>query len=234
MRVPYNTQSATGARPMDPYLSPGRFIDSDSPQVAEFARSALAGMSGDVEQVRRLYGAVRDAIAYDPYVNFADPANFRASGVLAARRGFCVGKSALLAACCRATGIPARVGYADVRNHLTSPKLYQKIKTDVFIWHSYAELLIAGTWVKATPAFDATLCARVGLAPLEFDGQTDSLFQPFDRTGRRHMEYLKDRGAFADVPFDTMVADFRATYPTLISQKGISGDFRAEAVAATE
>jgi transglutaminase-like putative cysteine protease len=217
---------------MENYLSPGRFIDSASPHVVEFARDETSGASGDLDQVRRLYRAVRDAIAYDPYVNFADPANFRASGVLAARRGFCVGKAALLAACARAIGIPARVGVADVRNHLTSPKLYQRIKTDVFIWHSYSELLVAGRWVKATPAFDAVLCARVGIAPLEFDGETDSLFQPFDRAGRRHMEYLKDRGAFADVPFDTMLAEFRATYPSLISDAGIAGDFGAEAVAA--
>ena len=219
---------------MDQYLSPGRFIDSNSADVVAFASKAIAGATGELDKVRRLYAAVRDGITYDPYVNFADPVNFRASGVLTARRGFCVGKAALLAACCRATGIPARVGYADVRNHMTSPKLYERIKTDVFIWHSYAELLVGGRWVKATPAFDATLCARVGIAPLEFDGQTDSLFHPFDRTGRRHMEYLKDRGAFADVPFDTMVAEFRATYPTLISEAAISGDFRAEAVAATD
>lgn len=217
---------------MDQYLSSTRFIDSVSPEVVAFAQNASAGASGDLDKVQRLYGAVRDAIAYDPYVDFADPTNFRASGVLAAGRGFCVGKAALLAACCRASGIPARVGYADVRNHMTSPKLYARIKTDVFIWHSYAELFVAGRWVKATPAFDAALCARVGIAPLAFDGQTDSLFQPFDRAGRRHMEYLKDRGAFADVPFETMLADFRATYPALIKDAGISGDFRTEAVAA--
>jgi len=219
---------------MEQYLSPGRFIDSDTPEVAAFACNAVAGATGDVDKVRRLYAAVRDGITYDPYVNFADPVNFRASGVLAAGRGFCVGKAALLAACCRAMGIPARVGYADVRNHMTSPKLYERIKTDVFIWHSYAELLVDGRWVKATPAFDAALCERARIMPLEFDGQTDSLFHPFDRAGRRHMEYLKDRGAFADVPFETMVADFRATYPTLISEKGIAGDFRAEVVAATD
>lgn len=217
---------------MDQYLSPGRFVDSDSPEVGAFARNATADASGDVDQVRRLYAAVRDGIIYDPYVNFADPVNFRASGVLAARRGFCVGKAALLAASCRVAGIPARVGFADVRNHMTSPKLYERIKTDVFIWHSYAELFVAGRWVKATPAFDAALCARVAIMPLEFDGQTDSLFHPFDRTGRRHMEYLKDRGAFADVPFETMLADFRASYPALIKDAGISGDFHAEAVAA--
>jgi transglutaminase-like putative cysteine protease len=219
---------------MNEYLSPGRFIDSNSPEVAAFAREVTAGASSELDKVRRLYGAVRDGITYDPYVDFADPVNFRASGVLAARHGFCVGKAALLAACCRALGVPARVGYADVRNHMTSPKLYERIKTDVFIWHSYADLFVAGRWVKATPAFDAALCARVGIVPLEFDGQTDSLFHPFDRTGRRHMEYLKDRGAFADVPFETMVAEFRAAYPMLISEAGISGDFRSEAVAATD
>ena len=40
-----------------------------------------------------------------------------------------IGKASLLAACARAIGVPARVGYADVRNHLTSPRLYEKIKT---------------------------------------------------------------------------------------------------------
>jgi transglutaminase-like putative cysteine protease len=219
---------------MDQYLSSNRFIDSDSPEIVAFARDASAGATNDLDKVRRLYGAVRDGIAYDPYVNFADPTNFCASGVLAARRGFCVGKAALLAASCRAMGIPARVGYADVRNHMTSPKLYERIKTDVFIWHSYAELFVAGRWVKATPAFDAALCTRVGIAPLDFDGQTDSLFQPFDRAGRRHMEYLNDRGSFADVPFEAMLADFRATYPMLIKDAGISGNFHAEAVAASD
>jgi len=217
---------------MDQYLSSGRFIDSASPPVAAFARQAIADARGETEQVLRLYGAVRDRVSYDPYINLADPANYRASGVLAAKRGFCVGKAALLAACCRAMGIPARTGYADVRNHMTSPKLYERIKTDVFIWHSYAELFVAGRWVKATPAFDLALCERVGIAPLAFDAQTDSLFHPFDRAGRRHMEYINDRGAFADVPFETMLADFRATYPALIKDAGIAGDFRAEAVAA--
>src|SRR5262249_24298797 len=213
---------------MDQYLSSARFIDSDAPDVVAFARTASAGSNSDLDKVQRLYGAVRDGIAYDPYVNFSDPTNIRASGVLAARRGFCIGKAALLAACCRAAGIPARVGYADVRNHMTSPKLYARIKTDVFIWHSYAELFVSGRWVKATPASADPRSARFGSAPLAFAGQAHSLFQPFDRAGRRHMEYLKHRGAFADVLFETMLADFRATYPALINDAGISGDFRTE------
>ena len=34
----------------------------------------------------------------------------------------------------------------------------------------------------------------------EFDGGKDSLFQQFDAVGRRHMEYVNDRGTHADVP----------------------------------
>ncbi|HKS85992.1 MAG TPA: transglutaminase family protein [Pseudolabrys sp.] len=215
------------------FLAPADYIDSGSPQIIAFARQAVAGTTDTYAAIRQLYVAIRDTIIYDPYVNFADPANFRASGVLAAGRGFCVGKSALLAASARAIGVPARVGYADVRNHLTSPRLYEMIKTDIFQWHSYTELYLSGRWVKATPAFDRALCERVGIVPLEFDGRTDSLFQPFDKAGRRHMEYLKNRGSFADVPFNAIQADFLRTYASLMSTKGLAGNFHSEAVAET-
>jgi transglutaminase-like putative cysteine protease len=213
------------------FLAPATYIDSGSPQVITFARQAVAGTMDAHTAILQLYAVVRDTIIYDPYVNFADPANFRASSVLISGRGFCVGKSALLAASARVIGIPARVGFADVRNHLTSRRLYEKIKTDIFLWHSYTELYLSERWVKATPAFDRALCERVGLKPLEFDGVTDSLFQPFDPAGRRHMEYLKDRGTFADVPFEIIQADFVKTYAGLMDGNGLAGDFRSEAVA---
>ncbi len=216
---------------MSQFIKAAVFIDSDASSVIAFAKKTTAGLDDSRAAVLHLYSIIRDTITYDPYVNFADPANYRASTVLAAGRGFCIGKATLLAASTRAIGIPARVGYADVRNHLTSPRLYEKIKTDTFLWHSYAELYLAGRWVKATPAFDRALCDRVGLKPLEFDGKTDSLFHPFDQSGRRHMEYLKDRGSFSDVPFDAIRADFVKAYPSLMSGGGLAGDFQSEAVA---
>lgn len=218
---------------MEQFLSATRFIDNDAPQVMQFAHDATAGGSGDADQARRLFRAVRDEITYDPYVNFADASNYRASDVLAARRGFCVGKAALLAACARAVGIPARLGFADVRNHLTSARLYERIKSDVFIWHAYTEVYVSGRWLKATPAFDAALRQRLNLAPLDFDAQSDALFHAFDRAGRHHMEYLKQRGTFFDVPFEIIVADFMSAYPRLMSESGIAGDFGAEAGAAS-
>jgi len=213
------------------FLAHGRFIDGDAPAVVAFARKAIARAADDIDRVLKLFGAVRDGIRYDPYVDMGDPANFRASGVLAAGRGFCIGKAALLAGCARALGIPARVGYADVRNHLTSPRMYEHIKSDVFLWHSYVDLHIGGRWVKATPAFDLALCHKVGLQPLDFDGRTDALFHPFDLAGRRHMEYLNDRGTFHDVPFEEIQADFHRAYPELMGRRGLAGDFHAEATA---
>jgi len=213
------------------YLAPGKFVDSDAPQVVAFAEDATQGASNADAAILKLYAAVRDGIIYDPYVTLSDPENFRASSVLARGRGFCIGKSALLAAGARVIGVPSRVGYADVRNHLTSRRLYEMVKTNTFIWHSYTELYLAGRWVKATPAFDSALCERAGIKPLDFDGRTDSLFQPFDPAGRRHMEYLRDRGTFADVPFDVIRGEFVTAYPALMSSQGLAGDFHAEAVA---
>ncbi len=210
------------------FLQPTEFIDSDNGDVRAFARAATGQAQGDKARAVALYNAVRDRIAYDPYLDYTDPAVFRASGVLAAGRGFCIGKSALLAGCARAAGIAARPGFADVRNHLTSKRLRALTESDTFYWHSYTELLIDGHWVKCTPAFDSALCARAGLAPLEFDGVNDSLFHPFDPGGRRHMEYLNDRGAFEDIPVDAIMADFRRHYPRLVEQGCIGGDFRGE------
>ena len=218
---------------MQELIAPGRFIDSDARSIVGLAHSMTAGPCGEIDRIVRLYRAVRDSIIYDPYVDVFDQQNYRASSVLAAGRGFCIGKSALLAATARVIGVPARVGYADVRNHMTSRRLRERTKSDIFIWHSYTDLYIDGRWVKATPVFDQALCERVGLKPLEFDGRRDSLFHPFDREGRRHMEYLRDRGTFPDVPFETIQADFRLTYPSLVSEHGLKGDFRAEAITAS-
>src|SRR5204863_1818962 len=138
-----------------------------------------------------LYYAVRDGIRYNPFLDFSQDAAYRASSTLERGEGFCVGKSALLAACARSLGIASRVGFADVKNHLTTPRLRERMGgTDLFIYHGYAELLLDGKWVKATPVFNDELCRRFRVKPLEFDGRADSVFHPFDADDRRHMEYV--------------------------------------------
>lgn len=197
---------------MNQYLQPGSFIDSAHPAVVAFVRERAKGNS-DRERAVSLYYAIRDDIRYNPFQNFLLDDAYRGSVCLERGEGWCVPKAALLAACARAAGIPARVGFADVKNHLTTPQLTEKMGTDLFVFHGYAELLLDGKWVKATPAFNLSLCTKFRVKPLEFDGTADSIFHPFDEDDRRHMEYVRDRGSFVDVPADEIKRVFSETYP---------------------
>jgi len=197
---------------MKEFLTAGRYVDSTHPAVISFSKAHSQGKS-ERERAVSLYYAVRDTIRYNPFLDFSDPEVFRASAVLEAGQGFCVGKASLLAACARAAGIAARVGFADVKNHLTTPRLAETMGSDLFVYHGYTELRITGKWVKATPAFNLALCTRFRVKPLEFDGREDSIFHPFDEDGRHHMEYLRDRGVCADVPVAEIQQAFRDAYP---------------------
>ena len=201
---------------MNQYLSTARYIDSANPGVLAFSEKNAKG-SSERERAISLYYAVRDQIRYNPFLDFSNPEVFRASAVLRAGEGFCIGKASLLAACARAADIEARVGFSDVKNHLTTPRLAETMGSDLFVYHGYTDLRVDGKWVKATPAFNLALCARFRVKPLEFDGRADSIFHPFDEDDRRHMEYLRDRGVYADVPVDEIQSAFREAYPKLYS-----------------
>lgn len=192
-------------------LKPTSLIDSDHPTVQAFAQQHGNGAS-QRERAVALYYAVRDGFRYDPYRIDLSPSGMKASSVLAAGFGWCLTKATLLAAACRAAGIPARLGFADVRNHLSTDRMRQAMKTDIFAWHGYADLWLDGAWRKATPAFNLQLCEKFGLLPLEFDGIGDSIYHPFDRAGNRHMEYVRQRGTFNDLPLAQIVATFREIY----------------------
>ncbi|CAG1019840.1 hypothetical protein BURC_04758 [Burkholderiaceae bacterium] len=206
-------------------LAPTALIDSDHPAVAAFAERHALG-ADDRERAVSLYRAVRDQFRYDPYRIDLSPDGMRASRVIEQGFGWCVPKAALMAAAARAAGIPARVGYADVRNHLSTERMRRAMQTDLFIWHGFAELWLDGGWIKATPAFNNDLCERFGLLPLEWDGRSDSLYHPFDCEGRRHMEYVSERGSFDDMPLERIVNDFARTYPAWegLAAAGVSFD----------
>lgn len=193
-------------------LRPTATIDSDHPLLRAFAHEHARGAS-DRERSVALYRAVRDGVRYDPYRIDLSEQGMKASTALAQGHGWCVPKAVLLAAVARAAGIPARLGFADVRNHLSTERLRQTMKTDVFVWHGYTALWLDGAWRKATPAFNLSLCEKFGLLPLEFDGENDSLYHPYDRAGQRHMEYVNERGLFDDLPLAAIRATFAEIYP---------------------
>jgi len=215
---------------VEAYLKPGKLIDSDHPAVREFARAHAGRSLVSRDAAVSLYYAVRDGFRYDPYRIDATEHGLKASSVLQKGFGFCVTKAALLAAAARASGIPARVGFADVRNHLTSPRLREAMKTNDFVFHGYTELFIDGRWLKATPVFNRSLCDKANVRPLEFDGTANSIFHEFDAHGRRHMEYLRDRGTYFDVPLEELVATFDEVYPDHRSwiRDTVKGEFQDE------
>jgi len=216
-------------------LSPREYIDSDHPAIVAFARDVVGDSEDRIEQAVRLYYAVRDRIRYDPYNTPLVPHAYKASTCLLQGYGYCVTKAALMAAAARAIGIPARVGFADVRNHMTTKRLSEMMGTDVFYYHGYTDLWLDGKWVKATPAFNKELTEKFRLKSLEFDGREDSIYHPFDLQGQKHMEYLRYRGAFVDVPFATIREAFRKLYPQMpfLNNEEATpvGDFAREAEA---
>lgn len=196
--------------------APSRFIDSDHPAIVAQADSLVRDITSEKDKAVALYYWARDSIRYNPYSVSARPEDYLASATLAAGESWCVPKALLLAALCRAAGIAASVGFADVRNHLSTERMRQMMETDLFYFHGYTSICIEGRWLKATPAFNVELCDRFGLLPLEFDGTADSLYHPYDRTGNRHMEYVNERGEFPDLPFEEMLAVFRTHYPSMM------------------
>ena len=211
------------------------FIDSDNSEVISFAQQAIGQTTDQKEQAIKLYYAVRDEFRYDPYRIQFTPNGLKASAVIKQGYGYCVSKAVLLAAAGRAVGIPTRLGFADVKNHLSSEKLKQVMQSDVFSWHGYTEFYLDNKWVKATPAFNKLLCDKAGIKPLEFDGENDSVFHEFDQAGNKHMEYLKNHGPFDDLPFQKIADAYKKQYPMfakLLEQQAelnIEGQFDDEA-----
>jgi transglutaminase-like putative cysteine protease len=194
------------------YLAPTAIIDSDHRSIRDYAMQTASGCKEPVQMAVKLYLAVRDNILYDPYSPFYLPEHYRASYVLKRGRSFCVPKASLLCALGRACGIPSRVGFADVRNHLATKQLLDFIGTNLFVYHGFVEFYLEGKWVKATPAFNSSLCQRHHVPPLEFTGREDSLFQPYNLENQKFMEYVKFYGICADVPVKQIVAAWKEAY----------------------
>jgi transglutaminase-like putative cysteine protease len=199
------------------FLAPTEFVDCHAPEIGAFVARSLEATDNlsETDKAIRLFDAVRDGIRYNPFDVGTTADDYRASRIALKPSNYCVPKAILLTAALRAAGIPAAVGFADVRNHLNSPKLAELMGTDLFIYHGYVALWLEGRQYKVTPAFNTEMCERFGVKQLIFDGKSDALFHEYDAESRRHMEYVNDRGWFADPPIGQLLADFRVTYPKL-------------------
>ena len=200
---------------MKEYLKPTYFINSDSEIVIEFAKKSIKNEVSDINKGINLFYSVRDGIRYNPYTLTFKREQYTADYLIEKGNGYCIQKAILYAAAARAVNIPSRLRFVNVRNHLATENLIKLMKTDIFVFHGCTELYLENKWVKATPTFNLSLCEKFGVHPLEFNGKDDALFHPFDRDGRKHMEYVHDYGPFADFPMEMMISEMKKYYPHL-------------------
>jgi len=199
-------------------LTPTDFMDFESDTVRAFVAKALGRSVGDpVDDAVRLYYAVRDGLRYEVYGNDLSREGMKASAIIERGFGFCIHKALVYAATLRAIGIPSRVTYGDVRNHLASPRLRELVGGDLFRFHSLTQVYLNGKWLKATPVFTKTLCRLYKIRPLDFDGHSDAVYHPYDEEGRAHMEFVRWHGEFDDFPYDLVIGGFQTHHPKLFA-----------------
>jgi transglutaminase-like putative cysteine protease len=195
------------------YLAPAEYVDSQHPSIVAKSHE-LAAPDGDPSHTAQaIFYFVRDLLYHA--ADFADLESYRASSVLAAGYGYCGAKASLFAALCRAASVPARLAYADVTNHISTSRVKAMMGSDVFAWHGYNEVWLGGRWVKVSPTFNASLCRKLGVKPLEFDGRSDAVLQAFDSEGQAFMSYGHYHGIFHDVPARFLSHEMQRLYPAV-------------------
>ena len=198
------------------------FLDFDIQEVQDFAHKNTKETQTNTEKAISLYLAVRDGFFYNPYHLDLTRTGLKASSLLKRNHGYCIEKAVLLASVARFVGIPSRLFFGNVRNHIATEKLETILKTNLLVFHGSTELFLEGKWVKVTPAFNKALCEKLGVATLEFNGVDDSLFQQYSNNGAQFMEYLEEYGSFEDMPFDLFITELKNHYKHLIDGKEIN------------
>lgn len=214
-------------------LARTEFLDLDAPEVAAFvARHAGPAAASPREQAVALFYAVRDRLHYEIYNADFAAEDMRASAILRKGAGLCIHKSIVYATALRRLGIPARLWFTDVQNHLCSDQLAALMGGRVFHYHCLVSLNLDGRWLRATPVFNKRLCQMFRMRPLEFDGESDCVHHPFDEGGRQHMEILHDHGEFDDLPHAMILSGLRQKHASLFATptRFQSGSLRRDAM----
>jgi len=198
------------------YLQETEMLGFSHPAVQEYVAEFRA-LPTKKQQAAGIYLKVRDGFLYDPYHLDLRKEALTASAIIGNRRAWCVEKSIVCCASMRALGIPARLGFGIVKNHIGVEKLVKYLQKDEIVFHGFTEVFLDGRWTKCTPAFDRRICRLSGVEPLEWSGEADSLFQAY-RGEERYMEYLHFYGVFPDVPLQLMHSEMQQHYPHLFEE----------------
>lgn len=193
------------------------FYDHTHPEIQKIvAQFNFNDTQTDKEKAIEMYNYVRDTWYYSPLRISLLEEDSLASNLIKRKKAHCIDKSVILITLLKAENIQARLGLAKIKNHIAMEQIIQFLGTDVLVPHGYIEILLEDKWVKATPAFNESLCNKLNVHPLEFNGEEDSIFQEFCAEGtNQFMEYIEDYGTFETVPLERMGDLLLSHYPIL-------------------
>ncbi len=208
------------------YLNASYFFDFEDEAIQNLITAHKGDSLSKKEKAIRVYTQVRDGWKYDPYSISLSKESFRASTVAKKASGNCVEKSIVLIACLRALDIPARLHLGKVKNHLAVERLEEKFGSNELTPHGMVNVYLNGKWLKMSPVFNKTLCEKLNVAPLEFDGESHSFLQQYNSQGSLFMEYIDDYGHFKDVPLAFMESNIKEHYPHIFDTGETKTEFK--------
>jgi len=125
------------------FLRPTTFINSDDPAVRARAEELTAGCRTEAERAKKIFEYVRDSYNEVPCTTYV------ASEVMTCGGNSCRRRSILLAALCRAVGIPARLHLQKVT--IKNWRRSDGTVADVTFAHGIAGININGSWYLYEP-----------------------------------------------------------------------------------
>ncbi|MHA1729231.1 MAG: transglutaminase-like domain-containing protein [Promethearchaeota archaeon] len=189
-------------------LKPTFYMDWEHPSVRKKAQELIDGIPKDdnIGKAIKLFYFVRDEVRYsvsDSH-NAIHKETLKSSLTLERRYGFCIPKAILLASLARAVGIPSKLHFFDIINHMISENLI-KLRGTPLLFHGFTELYLNNKWLEANCAFNKELCLRKKYSVVDFDGINNALFASTNKEGTKFVDYINDRGVYNDVPHQKIV-----------------------------
>ena len=197
------------------YLQSTCYFDFENELVQNLISEFKTDRQSDKEKTIGIYTKVRDDWKYDPYSISLSKEKYKSSHIAKKQSGNCVEKSIILIACLRALGIPARLHLGKVKNHIAVERLTEKFGSNELTPHGMVNVYLDKKWLKMSPAFNKSLCEKLNVEPLDFDGENNSFLQQYNSEGSRFMEYVDDYGYFDDVPLEFMIKNIKEHYPNI-------------------
>ena len=161
------------------YLKPTYYFNFENELVQNLISEFKTNKLSDKEKTIGIYTKVRDNWKYDPYSISLSKEKYKSSHIAEKQSGNCVEKSIILIACLRALEISARLHLGKVKNHIAVERLTEKFGSNELTPHGMVNVNLDNRWLKMSPAFNKSLCEKLNVEPLDFDGENNSFLQQY-------------------------------------------------------